>query len=68
MNERTKIPITWFFIALMTLVGGIFWLSTMYSDLAYAKKDISDLQSVLKRVERGIVKMQIKMGIEVEGE
>ena len=52
----------------MTLVGGIFWLSTMYSDLAYAKKDISDLQSVLKRVERGIVKMQIKMGIEVEGE
>lgn len=77
IGEKTKIPIVWAAFALAFFIttgsGGIAWLTTMHSDLAQAKQDIVDgksrdaeIMKTERRLERRLIKIEIKMGIPVE--
>lgn len=77
INDQTQVPLAWLvtvsvFLA-TTGAGGVFWLSTMYSDLAQAKRDIvetksdnREIVSTLRRLDRNMLKVQVKMGIRPE--
>lgn len=77
IDDQTHVPLKWVVGVALTLLttggGGVFWLSTMYSDLAQAKREIASQKEdqketvkTLRRMERALLKVQIKMGIEPE--
>jgi hypothetical protein len=71
LDDQTKVPFRWLIgVVVGTVAGGAFWLSTMYSDLAQAKREIAeqkvdqkDIKKTLERIDRGLLKVQVKMGI-----
>ena len=79
ITENTKIPlyivgVVFVFIS-TSGVGGVFWFSTLYADVAQAKKDISALydgqketSKILRKLDRGMIRVQDKLGIEVPDE
>jgi len=77
LDDQTRVPFKWLVgvavFMLTTGAGGVFWLSTMYSDLAQAKREINEqkgdqkeMRKILERIDRGLLRVQIQLGIDPE--
>jgi hypothetical protein len=77
ITENTKVPLSALFSLLAIFctlgVGGIFWISTLYSDVAQAKRDIieakadnKETQMSVRRIEAGVQQIKYKLGIKSE--
>jgi len=75
LNDQTSVPFKWLVgvavFMLTTGAGGVFWLSTMYSDMAQAKREINEqkgdqkeMRKILERIDRGLLRVQIQLGID----
>lgn len=47
INEQTKLPLGLVAGLVCTLVGGVFWLTMLYADVAQAKRDIAKVEAAL---------------------
>ncbi len=71
LNESTRIPLVWVFVAVPTLVGTIAWMTTAYVELAQARVSIDKQESRLEAVDRNyqtirddLILIKLKLGIE----
>jgi hypothetical protein len=74
LNEATRLPLG----LVISLVGGVitgvigsvFWLTVLYSDVAYAKRDLSSLEEkfdkrieLLNSIDKRMARIEVKLGI-----
>lgn len=72
LGDKTKIPLIWAAALLVQTAGGVAWITTLQSDVAQAKVSIAEQKAELKEqgetlliLQKGMVRVQTKMGIEV---
>ena len=69
LSEKTTIPLG-ALLSFMAIfgslgVGSILWAANQTADLAQAKKELTVHAKLLNRLDHGMVRVQIKLGIDV---
>lgn len=74
LSESTRLPLGWT-ISLVggiigVVVGAVFWLTVLYSDVAYAKRDLHSLEEkvdkkleLLEKIDKRMGRIEVKLGI-----
>jgi hypothetical protein len=74
INESTRLPLGWTISIISAMIGGViggmFWLTMLYSDVAYAKRDLHSLENkvdqkleLLNKLDRRMARIEVKLGI-----
>lgn len=67
INEGTRLPLGLVISMLGSVVGVVFWLTTMYADLASAKEQVKELKveiKVLNRIDKRLSNIEGRLGIQ----
>lgn len=69
ITERTLIPVSLVMVLFSTLIGGILWLSSMYSSISNANdrlnrydQDMSEVKKDVSEIKRIVYKIDGRLG------
>ena len=75
INEKSTIPISLLIVVAGAVVSIALWLSSMFADVAQAKRDIIELNQkdkekshILNKLDHGLIRIQERLGIDVPNE
>jgi hypothetical protein len=61
IDERTKVPIVWLGIVLATFGGGVFWLSSLYSQVSLAAQINASQDIKLEKTQEYLVDIRERL-------